>query len=234
MAISYTCFSFHLDPRITIANRWPNGEYALPAPEGNCPKGWSSGYRVQGTGSNVDVSSGITSRLGVKLTPKTITLHYCVKKESIDTDGGIGNEWPEGSYCIAKKGDICPDDIQHAFKEGSRSWNDYKSLLLRKSSNSRWGELPEGEYDKNTNISFCCRNDGPASSSMILPITDPFVLYRYGGKCQAVKGTVVTQDFIAFDDTSRAFSKNDCIGGYPDDRDCKGNRRLYFCHYHRK
>ena len=228
-ALVYCCFS-PLDPLIRIDYKWPNGEYALPAPEGDCPKGWSRGHRTQGTGNNVDLSSGITSRLGVKFTAETITLHYCIK-DKVNSDGGVGFEWPEGSYCIAQKGGYCPED---AFRKGNISWNDYKAQFLRTSYNDRWGTLPDGKYDKNTVIFFCCRNDNRASSPMMLPIAEPFVLYRYGGECQVVAGTTVQGDFIKYDDTSRVRSKNKCTGAHPDDDDCDGEHRIHFCYYRRK
>ena len=209
--------------------KWPNGKYALPAPEGGCPKGWSLGRRTQGTGKKTDVSSGITSRLAVNYGSKTIMVQYCVKTD--ESDDGVGFEWPKGSYCIARKGGWCPED---SFKEGSISWNDYKKLISRKSRNKKWGTLPDGKYDKNTVIFFCCRNDNRASSPMMLPIAEPFVLYRYGGKCQAVAGTTVQDDFIKYDDTSRVRSKNKCTGAHPDDDDCGGKHRIHFCYYRRK
>ena len=98
----------------------------------------------------------------------------------------------------------------------------------------KWGTLPDGEYDKNTVTFFCCRNDNRASSPMILPIAEPFVLYRCGGECQAVAGTTVQDDFIKYDDTSRVRSKNKCTGAHPDDDDCDGEHRIHFCYYRRK
>lgn len=173
-------------------------------------------------------SDGITSHLDVKFTAKTITVCYCVKDK--DDVGGMGLEWPEGSYCIAQKDNDCP---QPGFGEGSITWNDYKSLVTRKSLNKITGKLPHGVYDKNTKIYFCCRSDGKASDSMILPIAKPFVLYRYHGKCQNVNGTTVNEDFIKYDDNSRSRigNKNGCEVEHPDDDNCKGDHKLYFCHY---
>ena len=208
----------------------PNGKYALPAPKGGCPKGWSRGNRTQGTAENTDVSSGIVSRLAVNYGSKTISIQYCVKTD--ESDDAVGFEWPKGSYCIARKGG-CPE----GFEEGSISWNDYKNLFTRKSRNKKWGTLPDGEYGKNTVIFFCCRNDNRASSPMMLPIAETFVLYRYGGKCQEVVGnTTVHEDFITYGDTSwvAVGSNNKCTGAHPDDDGCNGEHRIHFCYYRRE
>lgn len=155
-------------------------------------------------------------------------------------DLGYGFDWPEGSYCIARKGDSCPPITPHfgedpsprsSFKDGNITWNDRKSRIRRKSDNKKWGILPDGVYDKNTMVNFCCRNDGSSSSPMMLPIGKPFVLYRYGGSCQAVNGTTLSEDFIKFDSESRAFSKNACRGFYPDDEDCKEDHVIHLCYY---
>ena len=222
------CNTFHADPVIKINFNWPNGMYALPAPKEGCPKYWSTGRRTQTNGDNFDWSSSIGRRIAVSFMESTITLQYCVKTRT-DRDLGRGFDWPEGSYCIARKGRFCPPH----FKEGSITWNDKKSFLRRKSLNRQWGELPDGEYDKNTKMYFCCRNDASASDPMMFPISEPFVLYRYGGTCQKINGTEVQEDFVKFDSMSLVNSKNECTGFYPDDDNCSEDHVLHFCHYSR-
>ncbi len=209
--------------------RWPNGMYALPAAKSGCPKHWGVGRRTQTSGENIDISTNITRELSIRV-GNVITLGYCVK-ENEDMDLGIGFDWPEGRYCIARKGKFCPLEN---FNEGSITWNDKKTSFTRRSKNSVWGILPEGVYDKDTKIEFCCRNDGRPSDPILLPIVDPFVLYRYGGTCQSVNMTTVTEHFIQFDDNSIAFSKNECTGAHPDDDDCKNRHKLHYCYYRKK
>ncbi len=170
---------------------------------------------------------------------KAITLKYCVK-EKTDKNLEVGIDWPEGSYCIARKGGSCPPilpqfgentNLPHSnFREGSITWNDRKSLFRRKSKNSERGVLPDGKYDKDTTINFCCRNDNAHSTPMLLPIGKPFVLYRYMGTCQNVTGTEVQEDYIKFDSKSH-FSKNKCVGEHPDDDDCKEDHLIHLCYY---
>ena len=213
---------------------WPMGKYALPGASGGCPKSWGEGFRTQGVGGRVDSSSFITSRLGVEFGTNTIKQKYCTKNNPLveDKDNQIELEWPEGKYCIARKSQFCPGPPDY-FKEGSISWNDYKTIF-RGSKNDIWGNLPDGTYDKNTEIFYCCRSDGRPNDPIILPLADPFVLYRYGGLCQQVQGAKVQSDFIEYDDNSVMLSKNKCKGEHPDDDNCEGPHRLHFCHYSRE
>lgn len=135
-------------------------------------------------------------------------------------------EWPKGTYCIARKGDRCPSSD---FREGEIYWDDEDVRNV----NERWGELPDGKYDKNTLIHYCCRSDRRHRKEIVLPTDRPFVLYRYGGKCQKVKGTTVTEDYIKFDDNDLN-NKDHCEGAHPDDDGCKKNHHLHFCYYSRK
>ena len=200
--------------------------YALPAPSHGCPKLWSTGNRTQTNGNDFGWSPGIHEHIAVSFIESTITLQYCVKTR---TDKDVGFDWPEGSYCIARKGNLCPIH----FVEGSITWNDKKSFFRRKSQNKLWGVLPDGKYDKNTMINFCCRNDAPLSTPMMLPIDKPFVLYRYGGTCQSVAGTKVQDEFVKFNSPSRVRSRNKCTGSYPDDDSCNERHILHFCYYSR-
>ena len=49
------------------------------------------------------------------------------------------------------------------------------------------GTTPDGEYDRNTRIYFCCRNDGSATRAIELPTMSPFHLLKWGDQCQKVK-----------------------------------------------
>lgn len=212
---------------IQIDYKWPNNKYALLAPDRNkCPNGWSAGYRTQGVGGKVGFSSGITGRIGVnfKASAKTITQHYCVK-DMKKGDGGAGFEWPKGSYCIARRGKQCPE---RAFEKGSITWDD-KELFLR-SRNADWGKLPDGEYNRNTKVEFCCRSNMPP---MMLPVAEPVILYQYGPQCQTIAGMKLDMDFIKFDSNGGLYSKNGCTGKHPGDEKCKGDHILYLCYYKR-
>jgi len=48
------------------------------------------------------------------------------------------------------------------------------------------GTLPDGVYNRNTKIFFCCRSDGPADLPIILPTAVPFYLLKFDDRCQKV------------------------------------------------
>jgi len=48
------------------------------------------------------------------------------------------------------------------------------------------GVLPDGRYNKNTRIEYCCRKDGAAERPIQLPSSAPFYLYKHGDICQEV------------------------------------------------
>ena len=52
--------------------------------------------------------------------------------------------------------------------------------------NELGGEVPEGTYDSDTKIWYCCREDGFASNPIYLPTDNPFFLLRNGHQCQKV------------------------------------------------
>lgn len=110
-------------------------------------------------------------------------------------------------------------------------WDDKE--FVWQSRNRDWGKLPDGQYDRNTKVEFCCRSDMSADSPMILPVAEPFVLYQYGSKCQAVEGAELEMDFIKFDSNGGPINKNECTGKHPGVEKCQGDHILYLCHYRR-
>ena len=53
-------------------------------------------------------------------------------------------------------------------------------------ANSFGGVLPDGVYDRNTRIQFCCRGDGVTSLGMSLPTDNTFYLFASSSTCQEV------------------------------------------------
>ncbi len=89
--------------------------------------------------------------------------------------------------------------------------------------------VPDGYYNRNTKTEYCCRSNGSPYTEVILPPTKPFVLYRYQGVCQKVKGMTARQLYIHFDDEDRQ-NKNKCGGNRPDGS-CSRNHDIYSCYY---
>ena len=194
-------------------------------PISGCSEGLSKGCVRQDTYNFVHSnlwSFDISSRLKVKVKRGNITTCFCVKnKENIEQNEIV---WPRGSYCIARK-DHCPN----GFGEGFIKWDD-KDISNK---NRHIGILPDGDYDSNTKIYFCCRNDAEPTKQIQIPPEIPFVLYRYGGVCQKVAGMTVIEDYIQWCNEF-AFNQDKVDGLYPDDDGGKRMHKLHYCHYSTK
>ena len=150
----------------------------------------------------------------------SIETNFCVKTESI-TDEQLN--WPRGSYCIGRKGMTCPG----GFCEGFIKWDD-KDF---RNKNKNEGELPDGKYDDNTLINFCCCSDhGGPRNPIQMPIEKSFVLYQKGKECQKVAGMRVAEDYILWHNEFM-LNKDKTDGSIPDDDGGKKKHKLYYCHY---
>lgn len=201
---------------------WPDGTYSLPQAAQGCPMRWSSGWRFQdnqNTGNGNSWSpSDLASYMRMNLGPDYRT-YYCTKTSAGNTGSSV---WPRGHYCVARYGGSCPS----GFSNGSIRWDDEDSS----NGNAEQGTLPDGSYDSDTKIYYCCRSDGSTSVEIQLPTSQPFILYRHGGTCQTVRGMTVRQLHIHFDDED-SLNINECVGTYPDDSSCDSNHDIYFCYY---
>lgn len=158
---------------------WPYGRYALPKTTSGCPYGWSTGSRFQDNENSINTncaSSGIETRMDVAI-DQDLLMNYCVKVHNGAYNSS--GSWPQGRYCIARKGGYCPS----GFSSGSVYWDDENSY----NANNYTGVLPDGIYNRNTTIYFCCRSDGYYWTPISLPTAVPFYLYRYGLSCQEVQ-----------------------------------------------
>ena len=60
--------------------------------------------------------------------------------------------------------------------------------------------LPDGVYNKDTKIFYCCRTDGDKFKPVSLPVLNPFYLMAYNSsECQRVYGALATKEFIRYD-----------------------------------
>ena len=149
-----------------------------------------------------------------KMNTKT---YYCTK----ESESGSPS-WPNGKYCIAKHGSSCPT----GFREGSIYWDDEDNG----NDNAIMEPVPSGHYTINTKINFCCRSDGNHNTPITLPPTEPFALYRYHGRCQAVRGMNTPMELFMHTDDEDSNNDNYCRGSHPD-ASCNNNQKLYYCYY---
>lgn len=205
---------------------WPDGTYGLPKAKAGCPKGegfdFISGWRkfdTENSGTTNLFSSPIhlSGHFG-----RDITESFCIKRTAQGNRKFRRKQWPKGNYCIYKKGD-CPI----GFKQGWVYWDDEN----HGNRNSKKGALPDGRYNRNTLIRFCCRHDGSYRDPIALPTSTPFYLLRHGGHCQKVLGMKVRDEFVRWDDEN--YRNADSHGGsYPDDK--FPNHMMHFCYYQKK
>ena len=126
-----------------------------------------------------------------------------------------------GQYCIFKKGD-CPKGL----KKGYVFWDDENG----KNINKKGGTLPDGIYDKDTLVYYCCRTDGDKYTPISLPVISPFYLKAFNTpECQRVEGAIATKEFIRFD-TEDSGNKDRQNGSYPYGAGI-ANHLLFYCYY---
>ena len=98
----------------------------------------------------------------------------------------ISLSWPEGQYCIYKKGDQCPGTLE----EGFVIWDDEN----KDNQDDAGGVKPDGLYTEDTKVFFCCSTAGSASKPIRLPNDRPFFLFAYSSiVCQKVMLTVAAE-----------------------------------------
>lgn len=62
------------------------------------------------------------------------------------------------------------------------------------------GTLPDGVYNEDTKLSYCCRTDGNKTAPITLPVMTPFYLMAFNSsECQQVEGALASKESIRFD-----------------------------------
>eukprot|EP00057_Strongylocentrotus_purpuratus_P011674 XP_011666148.1 PREDICTED: uncharacterized protein LOC105439147 [Strongylocentrotus purpuratus] len=174
---------------------WPDGEYTLPMTATGCPEGgvsWAEGRRLFDTDDNNPENSWDPEDIHLNLPIKELSqmeMKFCTKKTAQSAD--FRRVWQSGSYCIYKYGQICPK----GFEEGSIYWDDNDI----NNGNDFDGTVPEGVYDHNTKIYFCCRTDDEPTKPIILPVDHDFVLLTPTGTCQEVLEMNVAKEMFHWD-----------------------------------
>ena len=209
---------------------WPDGTYGLPQAKTGCPKGagfdFDNGWRQHDTendkGARNRLSYSIRRHLRSIIFQSSIRHYVCIKQLFEANRRLRRPNWPRGRYCIYKKGD-CP----RGFKAGFLIWDDED----RNNKNDGDGVLPDGVYNHDTKIDYCCRSDGSYRDPILLPITDPFYLIRIGGNCQKVLGMSVIDEWLQWDDENykNRDSRGPRGGLFPDTR--IPDHRVHFCYY---
>lgn len=127
-----------------------------------------------------------------------------------------------GKYCIYRKRYNCPVGLTSGdvFWDDEDTWN----------TNRYAGTLPDGTYNTDTWIYFCCKTDGDKDNPIFLPSESPFFLLAYkSAKCQMVKWAVASLEWIYFD-TEDWNNHDQANGAYPRDAG-KTPPTIYYCYY---
>jgi hypothetical protein len=126
-----------------------------------------------------------------------------------------------GSYCIYKSG-TCPKGMAGGWVH----WDDTDY----KNKNSMGGSLPDGVYNQDTKIYYCCQTDGNWYDSIELPVSQPFYLLTSNStdtpKCQMVTWAFSYLEYIVFD-TEDKNNKDDQAGVH---LFFDGDKK-YYCYY---
>ena len=105
-------------------------------------------------------------------------------------------------------------------------WDDEDDRNINKNG----GSLPDGSYDKDTVIRYCCQNNGNWHDSIELPVSRPFYLltssYLSKPKCQMVKWALSYLEYIVFD-TNDQYNFDQQGGQHV----FLQGRKLYYCYY---
>ena len=182
---------------------------------------WVTGSRYQDTVATNQRSTNF--HLASRVNKNSVEQHFCIK--DVDTNDNTRPSWPEGRYCVYKKGPICP----YGLTEGWVFWDDKNE----ENKNANEGILPNGTYNQDTKIYFCCQTVGNVFQTIYLPIDKPFYLialksfFSKNPVCQAVHGAVAAVEHISYgvENTSN-------VGGiFPYGADIKPKLIINYCYY---
>lgn len=196
-------------------------------PKSGCPGGngfhWQTGYIYQDLedfGSDTTVSPN--SQLKGRVSAGDVKQYFCIKDNSTETVERNRPRWPAGEYCIYQKGHDCPDGLL----SGWVYWDDEDG----RNKNAHRGVLPEGVFNQNTKIYFCCRSTKDGYKEPIeLPFASPFYLMAFRRHCQAVLYTIHKREYIIYD-TEDIVNQDENSFPYPYGADLHPPK-IYYCYY---
>ena len=110
---------------------------------------------------------------------------------------------------------------------GSIRWDDEDNG----NDNQRHGTLPDGTFDDDTTIKYCCQNQGYWFSSIELPTARPFYLLPHKSpNCQRVKYALSSLEYIVYD-TENDNNGDQFSGSHVFTNKVKSLPKIYYCHY---
>ena len=114
------------------------------------------------------------------------------------------------------------------FLRGAIKWDDENTHNKNRES----GSLPDGTYNRDTYIKYCCRSDGSAYTAIELPTRKSFYLFRYSAnRCQQVKYMQVKEEWFHWDDEAD-HNRDRKEGAHPKDTGSASDHKLHYCYYY--
>lgn len=112
-------------------------------------------------------------------------------------------------------------------KSGSIAWDDEDDG----NRNQEDGVLPDGEFNGNTKIFYCCQVQGQWYNSIELPVDHPFYLLPYSSNnCQRVKWALSTLEYIIYD--TEDYRNTDRFSGeHVFTNQVRSLPEIYYCYY---
>ncbi|XP_046545316.1 uncharacterized protein LOC124255444 [Haliotis rubra] len=90
--------------------------------------------------------------------------------------------------------------------------------------------LPDGDFNKDTKLFYCCREDAAPSQEIALPTSAPFYLLMKKDVCQKVAGMSVTTETQFWDDEDTN-NHNAREGSTPFQIGDRTNVAINYCYY---
>lgn len=95
----------YLTSFLFTAVQWPAGTYGLPMPKSGCPEDGAVQWKTGWTYHDTEDDNNENQRSEIYHMPGNFTHHgiqqkFCIK----NSPEGVREFWPEGKYCIYKKG----------------------------------------------------------------------------------------------------------------------------------
>ncbi|GFR98474.1 apextrin-like protein 2 [Elysia marginata] len=222
----------NVESRLDGLVQWPGGFYALLQPKTGCPVdlaffGGTHKFHKIHTESqdSSDYRDSYTSDAFSSLTSfrtdsrNFVSIEFCEVTRQFNTV-----PWPQGSFCINK---LYHKSCPGGFSSGYVRFDTEDKIPASEGRNN----VALSDYYTNPKLHFCCQKTGPASTPVQLPTDSPFLLYRHGGMCQAVKDMDVSTQLLIFN-TQDSGNSDSVNGSYPDvDVDPGSIIKFHLCYY---
>ena len=202
---------------------WPRGFYALLRPSTGCPVdlalyGGTHTFLKLHTEGGDDHSSALSHVTAFTSGSKSfVTMEFCEVTTEYNTAS-----WPQGSFCVHKLWHkLCPEGFTPGYVP-------IDTQNIDPAGEGRTNVADRVGYDPT--LQFCCQHTGSTSIPIILPRKKPFLLYRYGGTCQAVQGMRVSEEYLQID-SEDTHNNGDVIDVHPDIDRPGSFIKFHLCYY---